>query len=206
MDREKIQKFAALCILAVMVWIGLQQITGPKTEGGITVVSADSIETTEDSFSQPEIPSEEIVIHIAGAVQNPGVYTLFEGQRVEDAIQKAGIAENANVDALNRAAILQDGQKIVVPYLDESNATQSEAGLEDPNRRDASFATHTTQINLNQASLTELMDLPGIGEVKAGAIIRYRQEHGGFQSIEELLMVNGIGDSIYAQIADLVCI
>ena len=62
------------------------------------------------------------------------------------------------------------------------------------------------KININTANITQLMTLPGIGEVKAGAIIRYRQEHGRFQNIDEVLLVNGIGSGIYAQIAGQICV
>ncbi|MBO5301872.1 MAG: ComEA family DNA-binding protein, partial [Peptococcaceae bacterium] len=173
-------------------------------EPAAVIVSPNANEKPENSFSQPEMPSNEIVIHIAGAVENPGVYTLTEGQRVEDALQKAGIADNADADALNRAAVLFDGQKIVVPFQAERNM---ETGIE-PVRTDdtASQTIENEKININTANITQLMTLPGIGEVKAGAIIRYRQEHGGFQNIDEVLLVNGIGSGIYAQIVDQICV
>ncbi|MBO5429945.1 MAG: ComEA family DNA-binding protein [Peptococcaceae bacterium] len=202
MELDKKRKLAVACILGILLLFGIQQFA--PNEPTAVIVSPNADEKPENSFSQPEMPSNEIVIHIAGAVENPGVYTLTEGQRVEDALQKAGIADNADADALNRAAVLFDGQKIVVPFQAERNM---ETGIE-PVRTDdtASQTIENEKININTANITQLMTLPGIGEVKAGAIIRYRQEHGGFQNIDEVLLVNGIGSGIYAQIVDQICV
>ena len=202
MELDKKRKLAVACILGILLLFGIQQFA--PNEPAAVIVSPNANEKPENSFSQPEMPSNEIVVHIAGAVENPGVYRLTEGQRVEDALQKAGIADNADADALNRAAVLFDGQKIVVPFQAERNM---ETGIE-PVRTDdtASRTIENEKININTANITQLMTLPGIGEVKAGAIIRYRQEHGGFQNIDEVLLVNGIGSGIYAQIVDQICV
>ena len=202
MELDKKRKLAVACILGILLLFGIQQFA--PNEPAAVIVSPNANEKPENSFSQPEMPSNEIVVHIAGAVENPGVYTLTEGQRVEDALQKAGIADNADADALNRAAVLFDGQKIVVPFQAERNM---ETGIE-PVRTDdtVSQTSENKRININTANITQLMALPGIGEVKAGAIIRYRQEHGGFQNIDEVLLVNGIGSGIYAQIIDQICV
>lgn len=137
---------------------------------------------------EAESMQNEIIVHVAGAVQEPGVYTLFEGQRVEDALQMAGILPEADIDALNRASILSDGQKIVVPFININNQQMEEVLVDDG------------LISLNQADLTQLMTLPGIGEVKAQAILDYRTQNGGFSSIEEIRQVSGIGDAIFSQI------
>ncbi len=205
MELDKKRKLAVACILGILLLFGIQQFV--PDEPAAVIVSPNANEKPENSFSQLEMPSNEIVVHIAGAVENPGVYTLREGQRVEDALQKAGIADNADADALNRAAVLFDGQKIVVPFQAERPADNMETGIE-PVRTDdtASQTSENERININTANITQLMTLPGIGEVKASAIIRYRQEHGGFQNIDEVLLVNGIGSGIYAQIADQICV
>ena len=138
-------------------------------------------QTQLDEASQPEI-----VVHVAGAVQKPGVYTLLEGQRVEDAVNLAGLSETADVDALNRAAVLSDGQKIIVPAVGETEATE--------------LSAESTLVDLNQADLQQLMTLPGIGQVKAQAILDYRAQQGMFKQIEEVQQVNGIGAATFAQI------
>ena len=199
MEQHNKLKLIAAIIIAGLLLIGLQQNSQEKSS--VIPVQINASENTENSISQPEIAKNEIVVHIAGAVENPGVYTLTEGQRVEDALQKAGLTDQADADALNRAALLNDGQKIVVPFTDEAHTiNQQENSIE----HSLSTPEQNHKINLNQATITQLMDLPGIGEVKAGAIIQYRQEHGGFRSVEELLQVSGIGRAIYAQVADCV--
>jgi len=199
MDLQNKRRLAAAILLAALVLLGIQQIQ--PEEQIATVVMQNTAEKPEVSISQPEIVKNEIVVHVAGAVENPGVYTLTEGQRVEDALQKAELTDQADADALNRAALLNDGQKIVVPFTDEAHTINQQ---ENSSEHSLSTSEQNHKINLNQATITQLMDLPGIGEVKAGAIIQYRQEHGGFQSVEELLQVSGIGRAIYAQVADSV--
>ncbi len=211
MDMNIKRRTIIFVLIVVISLLGTQYLQPKKLtaiilqEQNQEAVIINETETSENSIFEPEIQSKEIVIHVAGAVENPGVYVLYEGQRIEDAIQKAGIAENADADALNRAAILTDGQKIVVPSSAESHiidqevntTVQNDTGIASPDHR-------STKININTATQAQLMKLPGIGEVKAAAVIRYRNEHGGFQTVEQLLQVNGIGTAIYSQISDFV--
>ena len=193
------QKRIILCMVLVIIGTVFFVQTMQPNQPEAIVVQTNTVEKPEDSFSQPETIKNELVVHVAGAVQNPGVYTLQDGSRVEDAITRAQLLPQSDADALNRAALLSDGQKIVVPFAGESQTshplTESEGGTM-PNDK----------VNLNHATLAQLMTLPGIGEVKAQAIMQYRQEHNGFQTIDQLLQVNGIGSAIYSQIADLVCV
>lgn len=193
------QKRIILCMVLVIIGTVFFVQTMQPNQPEAIVVQTNTSEKPEDSFSQPETIKNELVVHVAGAVQNPGVYTLQDGSRVEDAITRAQLLPESDADALNRAALLSDGQKIVVPFAGESQRshplTESETGTM-PNDK----------VNLNHATLAQLMTLPGIGEVKAQAIMQYRQEHNGFQTIDQLLQVNGIGSAIYSQIADLVCV
>ena len=193
------QKRIILCMMLVIIGTVFFVQTMQPNQPEAIVVQTNTAEKPEDSFSQPETIKNELVVHVAGAVQNPGVYTLQDGSRVEDAITRAQLLPQSDADALNRAALLSDGQKIVVPFAGESQTShplaESEGGTM-PNDK----------VNLNHATLAQLMTLPGIGEVKAQAIMQYRQEHNGFQTIDQLLQVNGIGSAIYSQIADLVCV
>ena len=205
MDMQQ-KRIIAGVIFVVVCTLFFTQYTQPEQQEAI-IVQEDSTKKPENSFLEPESNINELVVHVAGAVKNPGVYTLQEGDRIEDAITQAELLPEADADALNRAALLSDGQKIVVPFQQDLNSINQGSINQEVQYEETSTTVHTSEkVNLNTAAITQLMTLPGIGEVKAQAIIRYRQEHNGFQTIEELLQVNGIGTVIYGQIADLVCI
>ena len=153
---------------------------------------------TEPSTPAEQSPPAEVVVHVSGAVKQAGVYRLAPASRVADAIEQAGGAtENADLDALNLAEPLQDGQKIHVPRKGEVSApaVASVAPSRSPRSAPQAAATATTQfpINLNTATADQLEAIPGIGPVLAQRIIEYRQTRGRFQSVDELLEVRGIG-------------
>ena len=141
-----------------------------------------------------------IGIHVTGAVAWPDhVYTLPEGSRVADAIEAAGGAlEEADLSRLNLAAYLKDGQRIRIPFQGEADQAEDSMDETDPDTQ----TKHLT--NINSATKIELMELPGIGETTAMKIIAYREEHGPFSSIEELMNVSGIGESKFAAIKELI--
>ena len=148
-------------------------------------------ETTE---SEEETETEEIVVQVAGAVQNPGVFTLDADARVYEAIACAGgLSEDAFSQDFNQAAKLEDGQMIYVYSKEEHEQMQVAEAVESDGR-----------IDLNSATAAELTTLPGIGESKANLIVQYREEHGGFQSPEDIKQIQGIKDGVYNQIKALV--
>ncbi|HZK24141.1 MAG TPA: helix-hairpin-helix domain-containing protein [Oscillospiraceae bacterium] len=127
-----------------------------------------------------EQPQAEIVVHIAGAVRTPGVYTLPAGARVYMALEAAGgVLPEADEHALNLAEPLFDGRRITVPFQGEQGA--------------AAAASDNDKVNINTAQAAEFEQLPGIGPAKAAAIIAYREENGPFQSVDDLTRVSGIG-------------
>ncbi len=122
-----------------------------------------------------EIPAETnnlkiIYVDVGGAVWRPGVYKLKEGSRVGDVLEKAGPRPDANLDPVNNARLLIDGEKVLVPGKDE-------AGLQ------MSKGRGKAKININTAPKEELMSLPGIGAIRAEEIINYRLAHGRFKDI-----------------------
>lgn len=128
---------------------------------------------------------EYIYVHVKGAVNKAGVYSLEKGSRVVDAIEAAGGGNSdANLDLINLASKLQDGQEVIV-YTD--------ADKDIPLISNGSANNSSGKININTANSQELQTLPGIGSGKADTIIKYREKNGPFQSVEDLLNISGIG-------------
>lgn len=186
----------ALVIVAVIAFCGGNLYQEWRAEGeGLTLVQEDATvgETAADSAA-PENASSEVVVHVAGAVSSPGVYTLPADSRVDDAVRAAGATADADLSQLNLAQKLADGQKITVPVAGAAPADGSSAAT-------TADSDNGGLININTATQEELESLPSIGEVRAQAIITYREEHGGFRTIDELKEVSGIGDKIFADIS-----
>jgi len=144
-----------------------------------------------------------IMVYITGEVENPGVYPLAQGSRINDAVLAAGgLTVGANSYAINLAEKLRDGQKIVIPIkgikaVDETGADQIQFD---------NYSTSTFMLNLNTALQSELEKLPGIGPTKAAQIIDYREKKGPFTKIEDILKVPGIGDQIFEQIKTFIVV
>ena len=131
----------------------------------------------------------KLVVHVAGAVRQPGLYRLAEGKRVADAVARAGGATApADTAAINLAAPLADGMQVLVPSRVAGAAGTAAAG----------------RVSLSSASLTELDALPGIGPITAQKIVDHRLANGGFRSVDDLDAVPGIGPARVAQVRELV--
>lgn len=168
----------------------------------------------------------KIVIYIIGEVKQEGVYELDEDSRISDAIEKArGTKENADLSQINLAYKIEDGMRIYIPKKGE--LVQDKEKIEDKTQEvvtgKSTDITNTTsvntnlstnkksktdieKINLNKATQTELETLPGIGPSTAEKIIAYRKENGNFKNIEDIMNVNGIGESKYNKIKDLISV
>ena len=147
--------------------------------------------------------SSEVVVHVAGAVRQPGVLTLPAGSRVVDAIDAAGgLARGADPARLNLAALLVDGERVYVPKRGEALPPPA-----DPGRRgEAPGSTTHGPVDLNAATVEQLDELPGIGPATAQAIVDFRDRNGPFTSVDQLLDVRGIGEAKLAQLRDLVTV
>jgi competence protein ComEA len=145
-----------------------------------------------------------VVVHVAGAVVHPGVVRLRSGSRVVDAIQAAGGgAPGADLDRLNLAAKLVDGQRIAVALVGAPAPVEAAGG--DGTGGGAEPAPGSP-INLNTATESQLEELPGIGPSLAAAIVAEREKRGGFKAVGELQDVRGIGELRFAEIKDLVAV
>ena len=152
-----------------------------------------------------------IYVDVTGAVKAPGVYTLPAGSRVFEAIALAGGArEDASLENLNQAGLLQDGQQIRV-YTEEEAAQMEQQGSL-PSLPGAETAAgqkesqEASKVNINTAGKEELMTLTGIGETRAEAILAYRQETGGFQAPEDLMQVEGIKEKTFEKLKDQITV
>lgn len=147
-------------------------------------------------------PSAVVVVHVAGAVEHPGVVELLPGTRVDEAIAAAGGATDAaDLDALNLAAPVVDGQQVYVPEEGESAQPAAVSG-----GAGASTTSAGGLVDLNDADLAALDTLPGIGPALAQRIVDWRTEHGPFASVEALTDVSGIGPATMERLRDLVTV
>lgn len=157
-----------------------------------------------------------IYVHVCGEVASPGVYPIPSGSRLYEAIEAAGgILENGAGEQLNQAAQIEDGQQIYVPSREEVQQGTA-GGAQLPQQAvtgggntgqkgtsgNPSSSSEDGKVDLNTASREQLMTLSGIGEAKAASIIAYREEHGGFRKIEELMEVEGIKEGVFNKVRD----
>lgn len=182
-------------------------------------------EKTEPANNKPSPAEKEIVVHVTGAVDKPGLYRLPQGSRVGEAVQQAAPRPDAELHALNLAAPLIDGQKVQVPAQGEqpqvalqppqgtvkgspaaSVQSASVPGLQSPSTGTVANGSSSGKININNASAKELETLPGIGPALAGRIIQHRESKGPFQTVEELTQVSGIGEKRFADLKDKVSV
>ncbi len=164
---------------------------------------------------QPAPTKVPVAVHVVGAVPRPGLYEFAEGARVQDAIDASGgLLTSANVDAINLAALLVDGEQLTIPYKEGEEpvvgADTTSSGPDLPNSNstgsDSSGSENADLININTASLEELDSLPGVGPTTAQRIIDYRNTNGPFTTIDEIMDVSGIGPATYDEIKDLITV
>lgn len=198
------QSFAiALVLVAVCAFFGGTLYQNWQSDhSGLALVNDTTLSNKTDIAQTPAAEKEvasEVKVHVVGAVSAAGVYTLPSDARVDDAVRAAGATASADLSQLNLAQKLTDGQKITVPTLGETPSTNENTATP---TNDATASL----ININTATIDQLQDLPNIGEVRAKAIINYREEHGGFKSIEELKEVSGIGEKTFERLASSVTV
>lgn len=149
----------------------------------------------------------KIAVHVAGAVQHPGVVELRGGARVIDAVEAVGGAlAEGDLDRLNLAAKVTDGQRVYVAKIGQSDPGAVGGGTGVNGVDDPAGTTTGGKVDLNTASQAQLEELPGIGPTYAEAIIAERQRRGGFTSVNDLRSVRGIGDKRFAELAPLVTV
>lgn len=165
-----------------------------------------SVNNNDTPTSQVE--TEKIKIHIIGEVKNPGIYEIESGSRIQDAIIAAGgQSENADLNKVNLAYELEDGQKIQIPSIfDKQNAyIYNDEGI-NVIASDENSSSLSKQININKANSEELQKINGVGPALAEKIIAYREQNGKFKKIEDLKNVSGIGDKKYETLKEYITV
>lgn len=203
-NQEKIT--IILLLIVIVVGVGIILYKNINSEDNFVINRASDISENNPAI-QIEVPP--LIIHIAGAVKIPGVYQLKSTDRIVDAVKIAGGAtEEANLDLINLAALLKDGQKIIIPYK-----TYSETGEEiNTNTYNyvasaySSSGSTSAKININTANANMLQNLPGIGPVLSERIIEYRNQNGLFGMIDDIKDVSGIAEKKYEGIKDQICV
>lgn len=205
LNLEKIKKFAPLLIV-VLVAIGvlykLQDSAWSDEEESEEELSF--VLAEEESEEEVEASTSEVIVDIKGEVNSPGVYEVAVNERIQTVIELAGgFTKKADERQINLAQKVQDEMVIYVPAEGEVEELSlppitAQAGISNDENNDL--------IHINTATETELMELQGIGPSKAQAIINYRDEHGLFQQVEDLLEVSGIGEKTLENIRDQIAV
>ena len=194
-------------LLPVLIFVGCGTPDSILKRGQPETGSLEEQQDTEtvynvESETQNEKPEQEekslqewIYVDVCGAGRNPGVYRIEAGSRVFQVLEQAGgCTEEASLETVNQADLLTDGQKIRIYTKEEAGQMEKKLQEEDPLLDD--------RVDINRAGKEELMTLTGVGETRAQAILAYRETHGSFSSVEELMQVEGIKEKTYEKLKD----
>lgn len=230
--------FGILAVIACMLFgcekrekVLLAELSDPQEQE--ETAQAEAMQTAEtvqemSAQSQPaegealaeetETPPEKeavLVVHICGAVREPGVYELPKGSRLYQAVEAAGgFLEEADADFLNQAKTLEDGSRICIPTREETEEALSlgegqpfiTGGEESGDGGSGNSRQTDGLVNINTASKEELCTITGIGSSRAESIIKYRTENGNFHTVEEIMNVEGIKDGLFEKIRDRITV
>ena len=178
-------------------WLLLRARPVAVASPGEVVTMSTPSQTAPTASSATSQSATGLVVHVLGAVRDPGLVKLPESSRVQDAIDAAGgLTRGADAGELNLAQLVTDGQQVVIGTTDDPAGEVRDGGQTGA----GSGSPATATLDLNRANQVQLEELPGIGPVIAQAILTWRQQHGRFSRIEELQEVDGIGPKTYAQI------
>ena len=193
-EHSKTQIVAWIAAGAVLVILAWKLLAPSASSGGGAPVSI-----SRPAGADGPAPAGDVYVHVAGAVRHPGL--LRAGERVAAAIERAGGARRgADLSAVNLAMRIQDGQQILVPRV--GAAPPAGAGGAAAASGGAGGPGGSAKLSLATATADQLEQLDGIGPTLAKRIVQYRQQHGGFRSVDELKQVEGIGDKRFEALKD----
>ncbi|NUL61048.1 ComEA family DNA-binding protein [Brevibacterium luteolum] len=213
-----IMAIVVITVVGIAGFVLLRNPTAPEPSTGVEPPTAQpqspdgaGESSAADAPVQVSADAEEVTAHVVGAVAEPGVVRLQGGARVIDAIEAAGgLSPDAQPEGVNLARLVEDGEQIIVPDRHSPPAAQHhEAGGQDAGQSagtgagsDPAGPQANAKVNINRATAAELETLPGVGPATAQAIITHREEHGPFGSVEDLVLVHGIGDATLARLRE----
>lgn len=201
----KIKRFILLCALFCCAALGGCGRDAQSYLAAEPQSDAYPIGETEETEAREDNPDEgNLLVYICGEVECPGVYELPAGSRICDALLAAGgMTDAAGKEYWNLAQPLCDGQMICFPTEEEAHKWQESGG---PGAEVSTGIWADGRVNINTAALEELMTIPGVGQTRGEAIVAYRQEHGGFESPEDIMKVSGIGTTLYERMKDCIAV
>ena len=178
---------------------GAKAARGKKNSAAAESSAAESSATESNTAETAERAAQKISIYLCGAVVHPAVYEVPKGARLHEVVALAGgFSENAAQDAVNLAAVVEDGSMVRVPTVDEAARGTAEVLAEE--------SAGSGKVDLNRADKEALMRLPGVGERKAEQILAYRKEHGKFKSTEEIKKIPGIKEKAFEKLKDSITV
>jgi competence protein ComEA len=205
-SRSQLVAYAAAAIVVAV--LGVRYMHGQQGSGGAPAGTASSTggERSASTVRIGRAGGGSTLVHVAGAVRRPGVYRLRTGARIQDAVRRAGGPRpRGDLNAINLAAKVADGQQVVVPPRAPAGAAPTGAVAPAAAAGSAGAATAPAPpVSLNSATAEQLDTLDGVGPVTAQKIIAWREEHGGFRSVDDLGQVPGIGPKRLAALRDRV--
>ena len=202
-------------------------VTGEAAGSTAGSMAGEATESAAGSVAGEAAGNAYLYVHVSGAVCKPGVYELPAGSRVFEAVAAAGgFAEDAAEDYVNQAQVLTDAGKLVIPTRTQAAELRKknpegygllEQTVPAENRQTAALGQgtaggqqdagkETAKVNINTADLAELCTLPGVGEAKAKAILAYREKKGNYQSIRQIMQVEGIKEGLFEKIKEQICV
>lgn len=186
MNKKWLKYLAAALVFVVLGGCHLMEQKGQSYEQ-MDISQGGSTEAYAGADAILPIQTERVIyVQVCGAVKEPGVYEVLEGARLFEVIRMAGgPVEDGDIQQLSLARTVTDGERIQVPFVGEEAAENTEE-----------------YVNINTAGISELMSLPGIGQTRAEDIVRYRQDNGSFQSIEDIMLVPGIKEAAFNKMKD----
>lgn len=215
--KKNILTFIVIILSVLNLIIGLNFKKLDSTSNDIEKTLSNSEELISNNLEEPKVTEakETIRVDVKGMVKKAGVYELAKNSIVNDAIKKAGgLTSKADTTNVNLSKSLTNEMVIYIPKKEEVTKSTVNDALVDKsnsvgfidNESSNETTNTTTKVNINTATLKDLITLNGIGESKAQAILEYRTKNGNFKTLEDLKKVSGIGEAAYEKIKDNICI